>query len=179
MGERQHIARSQFDAKAKQLKEIATAKEKHSLEIQAKLEAMGEQEQAKHIAALLDEEVRLRDFAKQREIRSAEKSERWKEKCAMMKLRKEEEDLKKEIKGQAQLEAIYEKMDAITQRKEDAKISQKVRHEEEALKLVDAKDKIKRLERKDLFRRDLIRDHMGQQEERVDPLLKLRDQIVQ
>merc|ERR1719409_2543664 len=96
-----------------------------------------------------------------------------------MKLRKEEEDLKKEIKGQAQLEELYEKMDVITQRKEDAKISQKVRHEEEALKLVDAKDKIKRMERKDLFRRDLIRQHMEQQEERVDTLLKLRDQIVE
>merc|ERR1719478_1558162 len=70
-------------------------------------------------------------------------------------------------------------MDVITQRKEDAKISQKVRHEEEALKLVDAKDKLKRMERKDLNRRELIRDHMEQQEERVDTLLKLRDQIVQ
>jgi len=69
-------------------------------------------------------------------------------------------------------------MDVITQRKEDAKVGQKVRHEEEALKLVDAKDKIKRMERKDLFRRDLIRQHMEQQEERVDTLLKLRDQIV-
>merc|ERR1719465_213151 len=97
----------------------------------------------------------------------------------MMKLRKEEEDLKKEIKGQAQLEELYAKIDMITQRKEDAKISQKVRHEEEALKLVDAKDKIKRMERKDLFRRDLIRQHMEQQEERVDTLLKLRDQIVE
>merc|ERR1711998_3811 len=67
----------------------------------------------------------------------------------------------------------------ITQRKEDAKLSQKVRHEEEALKLVDAKDKIQRMERKDLFRRDLIRQHMDQQEERVDTLLKLRDQIVE
>merc|ERR1719398_564523 len=65
--ERQHVARSQFDAKSLQLKEIAMAKEKHSQEIQAKLEAMGEQEQTKHIAALLDEEVRLKDFAKQRE----------------------------------------------------------------------------------------------------------------
>merc|ERR1719395_443218 len=97
----------------------------------------------------------------------------------MMKLRKEEEDLKKEIKGQAQLEALYEKMDLITDRKEEAKLSTKVRHEEEALKLVDAKDKIKRMERKDLFRRDLIRQHMEQQEERVDTLLKLRDQIVE
>merc|ERR1719261_1093979 len=112
------------------------AKERHSHEIQAKLEQQGEMEQAKHIAALLDEEVRLKDFAKQREIRSAEKSERWKEKCNLMKLRKEEEDLKKEIKGQAQLQELYEKMDLITQRKEDAKIGQKVRHEEEALKLV-------------------------------------------
>ena len=51
-----------FDAKAKQLKEIAMAKEKHSLEIQAKLEALGEQEQAKHIAALLDEEVSIFSF---------------------------------------------------------------------------------------------------------------------
>jgi len=83
--ERQHVARSQFYAKSKQLKEIAMAKEKHSQDIQAKLEAMGEQEQAKHIAAILDEEVRLKDFAKQREIKSAEKSERWKEKCSMMK----------------------------------------------------------------------------------------------
>jgi hypothetical protein len=177
--ERRHVARSQFDAKSKQLREIAMAKEKHSQDIQAKLEAVGEQEQAKHIAALLDEEVRLKDFAKQRELRSAEKSERWKEKCAMMKLRKEEEDLKKEIKGQAQLEELYEKMDLITQRKEDAKIGQKVRHEEEALKLVDAKDKIMRMQRKDLFRRDLIKQHMDQQEERVDTLLKLRDQIVE
>merc|ERR1712054_147946 len=96
-----------------------------------------------------------------------------------MGLRKEEEDLKKEIKGQAQLESLYEKMDLITQRKEEAKISQKVRHEEEALKLVDAKDKINRMQRKDLFRRDLIRQHMEQQEERVDTLLKLRDQIVE
>jgi hypothetical protein len=177
--ERQTIARSQFDAKAKQLKEIAMAKEKHSLEIQAKLEALGEQEQAKHIAALLDEEVRLKDFAKQREIRSAEKSERWKEKCAMMKLRKEEEDLKKEIKGQAQLQTKFEKMDMVAERKESGKTAQQVRHEEEALKLIDAKDKIKRMERKDLFRRELIREHMEQQEERVDTLLKLRDQIVE
>merc|ERR1711934_996534 len=37
----------------------------------------------------------------------------------------------------------------------------------------------KRMERKDLFRRELIREHMEQQEERVDTLLKLRDQIVE
>merc|ERR1719395_258295 len=97
----------------------------------------------------------------------------------MMKLRKEEEDLKKEIKGQAQLETLYEKMDLISNRKEEQLLAGKIRHEEEALKLVDAKDKIKRMERKDLFRRDLIREHMEQQEERVDTLLKLRDQIVE
>merc|ERR1711977_139064 len=118
-------------------------------------------------------------FAKQREIRSAEKSERWKEKCAMMKLRKEEEDLKKEIKGQAQIQTKFEKMDMVAERKESGKTAQAVRHEEEALKLIDAKDKIKRMERKDLFRRELIREHMEQQEERVDTLLKLRDQIVE
>merc|ERR1711985_135212 len=98
---------------------------------------------------------------------SAEKSERWKEKCAMMKLRKEE-DLKKEIKGQAQLQTKFEKMDMVAERKESGKTAQAVRHEEEALKLIDAKDKIKRMERKDLFRRELIREHMEQQEERVD-----------
>ena len=41
------------------------------------------------------------------------------------------------------------------------------RHEEEALKIVDAQDKIARLRRKDDHRRELIKAHMEQQEERV------------
>merc|ERR1719213_283410 len=69
-------------------------------------------------------------------------------------------------------------MDLISNRKEEQLLAGKIRHEEEALKLIDAKDKIKRMERKDLFRRELIREHM-EQEERVDTLLKLRDQIVE
>merc|ERR1719271_1339643 len=170
-----------LDTEAKRLEKTLRAQLRYhqAVERDNGLQLDKEKEQAKHIAALLDEEVRLKDFAKQREIRSAEKSERWKEKCAMMKLRKEEEDLKKEIKGQAQLEALFEKTDLIVERKANAMQAQQVRHEEEALKLIDAKDKIKRMERKDLFRRELIREHMEQQEERVDTLLKLRDQIVE
>merc|ERR550514_77701 len=103
--ERSVVAKSVYGAKAKQLKEICAAKEKHAKELQEKLEQSAELEQAKHIANLLDEE--------------------------------------------------------------------------EALKIVDAQDKILRLRRKDEHRRELIKAHMEQQEERVDTLLKLRDQIVQ
>merc|ERR1719399_2527579 len=83
--ERSVVAKSVYGAKAKQLK------------------------QAKHIANLLDEEVRLKEFAKSKDVSNAEKSERWKEKCRIMKLRKEEEDLKRELKGQVQLEKLNNK----------------------------------------------------------------------
>merc|ERR1719377_454605 len=111
--ERKAVARTVYDAKAKQLREIALAKEKHAKELQEKLEQQGELEQAKHIASILDEEVRLKEFAKQKELTSAEKSERWKEKCRIMKLRKEEEDLKKELKGLVQLENLNAKMEQV------------------------------------------------------------------
>jgi hypothetical protein len=177
--ERRQVASSMYDAKSKQLKEISLAKEKHAEELQQKLEQQGELEQAKHIANILDEEVRLKEFAKQKITASQEKSERWKEKCRIMKLRKEEEDLKKELKGQVQLENLNAKMEQVDINQAEAIRQLKIKHEEEALKLVDAKDKIERLRRKDEFRRELIRGHMDQQTERVDTLLKLRDQIVE
>merc|ERR1719191_1470375 len=96
--ERSVVAKSVYGAKAKQLKEISSAKEKHAKELQEKLEQTAELEQAKHIANLLDEEVRLKEFAKSKDVSNAEKSERWKEKCRITKLRKEEEDLKRELK---------------------------------------------------------------------------------
>ena len=57
--------------------------------------------------------------------------------------------------------------------------ARKVKHQEESLKLVDAKDKIKRLERKEEFRRNLLRENLESQEERIDTLLKLREQILE
>ena len=47
------------------------------------------------------------------------------------------------------------------------------------MKLVDAKDKIERLKRKDEFRRNLLRENLDSQEERIDTLLKLREQILE
>jgi len=177
--ERKVVARTQYDAKSKQLKEICDAKQKHSQELQEKLEQQGELEQAKHIAMLLDEEVRLKEFEQQKAVTSSEKSEKWKLKCVEMRQRKEQEDIKGELRGQVILEKLNVKLAKIEVMQAEEVRKTKIKHEEESLKLIDAKDKIQRLERKDLFRRDLIRDHMIQQEERVDTLLQLRDQIVQ
>merc|ERR1719271_1563651 len=81
--------------------------------------------------------------------------------------------------GQVQLEKLNHKFDEVEAKQADTIRKLKVKHEEEALKIVDAQDKILRLRRKDEHRRELIKAHMEQQEERVDTLLKLRDQIVQ
>merc|ERR1719473_2669876 len=96
-----------------------------------------------------------------------------------MKRRKEEDDLKKEILGHKQLEHLDKKLDEIEKRKEAAANVRKVKHQEESLRLVDAKDKIERLKRKDEFRRNLIRENLDSQEERIDTLLKLRGQILE
>jgi len=176
--ERRAVARSQYEAKTAQLKAIQDAKHKHSAELADALAQQFELTQAKSVAALLDEEVRLQEFAKQKEIMSSEKSERWKAKLQVMKLRKEEEDLKEMLRGEKIMQKAAVKLEAIELKQEETKRSQKVKHEEEALKLVDAKSKIDRLRRKDEYRRDLVRDHILQQEERVETLMELKNQIL-
>merc|ERR1719313_1523374 len=81
--------------------------------------------------------------------------------------------------GHKQLEHLEKKLEAIDKRKEAAANVRKVKHQEESLRLVDAKDKIERLKRKDDFRRNLIRENLDSQEERIDTLLKLREQILE
>merc|ERR1719305_1153633 len=127
------------------------------------LEQQEELKKADTYATLLDQEARLRAF------------EKWKAKCKLMQQRKEAEDLQKEIKGHKQLEHLHEKLEVIELRREDQAVKRKVKHQEESLKLVDAKDKIKRLERKEEFRRNLLRENLESQEERIDTLLKLRE----
>jgi len=95
-----------------------------------------------------------------------------------MKLRKEEEDVKEVLRGERILSKAAIKHEQIERKMEETKRALKVKHEEEALKLVDAKSKIDRLRRKDEFRRDLVRDHIHQQEERVETLLDLKNQII-
>jgi hypothetical protein len=177
--ERKIVAKSQFGAKSKQLAEITDAKRKHSEVLMNNLKEQQELQQTKAAASMLDEEVRLKQFQKQQELRNAEKSEKWKAKCKMMTLRKEEEDLKAEMKGQQQKEELIQKLGHIEEKQEEMLKAKKVRHQEESLRLVDAKDKIERLKRKDEFRRNLIRENMQQQDSRIDTLLKLKDQIVE
>merc|ERR1719181_1044390 len=82
------------------------------------------------------------------------------------------------LRGEKIMQKAAVKLEAIELKQEETKRSQKVKHEEEALKLVDAKSKIDRLRRKDEYRRDLVRDHILQQEERVETLLDLKNQIL-
>jgi len=177
--ERQQLARAQFGAKSKQLSEVQEAKTRHVKEIMSSLEQQEELKKADTYATLLDQEARLRAFEKEKSLRNAEKSEKWKAKCKLMQQRKEAEDLQKEIKGHKQLEHLHEKLEVIELRREDLAVKRKVKHQEESLKLVDAKDKIKRLERKEEFRRNLLRENLESQEERIDTLLKLREQILE
>jgi hypothetical protein len=176
--ERTEMAKTQFDTKSKQLNEVLTAKAKHAKELQASME---QQEALKKVEAfnhMLDQEVRLVAFEKEKAIKNSEKSEAWKVKCKVMQDRKIEEDLKKEIKGYQQLEHLNEKLASIDEKKIAEAHARKVKHQEESLRLVDAKDKIERLKRKDDFRRNLIRENLDSQEERIDTLLKLREQIL-
>jgi hypothetical protein len=173
------MAKTQFDVKSKQLNEVLTAKAKHAKELQASME---QQEALKKVEAfnhMLDQEVRLVAFEKEKAIKNSEKSEAWKVKCKVMQDRKIEEDLKKEIKGYQQLEHLNEKLASIDEKKIAEAHARKVKHQEESLRLVDAKDKIERLKRKDDFRRNLIRENLDSQEERIDTLLKLREQILE
>jgi len=177
--ERQAIARSQFDAKSQQIREVATAKKKHNEELLSSLEQKQLTEQTNHITNKMLEQERLKAFEMEKTLKNAAKSEKWKEKCKEMQRRKEEHDFELELKKEKQMIEMEKKLDEIEKKKEGLAVARKVRHQEESLKLVDAKDKVDRLKRTEEFRRNLIRENLNSQEERIDSLLKLRGEIVE
>jgi hypothetical protein len=177
--ERQETAKSQFGVKSKQLSEVAAAKAKHAQELLVSQEQQAEVKKADAYQHMLDQEVRLIQFEKEKEKRSAEKSEKWKAKCLLMQQRKKEYELKKEIEGYKQLEHLDEKFVEIEKKKVVESNALKVKQQEQSLRLVDAKDKIERLKRTEANRRTLIRESLESQEERIDTLMKLREQILE
>jgi len=177
--DRQAVAKTQYDSKSKQLKEICDAKQRHSQELQEKNQQRAEADVSEHLAMIIKEQDRLEKWREEKRLEEAKRSNAYQEKCEHMRLRKVAEDEKKDQRGAEIMDSLAKKLQEIEKSKAEIVMQSKVRHEEESLKLVDAKDKIKRLQRRDEHRRDLIRENLVSQEERVDTLLHLRDQIVQ
>merc|ERR1719326_2827185 len=96
---RVQVAQAQFGVKGDQQKAITEAKARHSKELQQNLASERLAKQTAYLAEQLEEEVRLEEHRRQKEILSSEKSEVWKQKCQQMKRRKEDLDMSHEIWG--------------------------------------------------------------------------------
>merc|ERR1719473_1593020 len=93
------VAQAQFGVKGDQLREVTEAKSRHSQELLQTMKSEQLAKQTAYLADQLEEEVRLEEHRRQKEILSSEKSEVWKQKCQQIKRRKEDLDMSHEIWG--------------------------------------------------------------------------------
>lgn len=176
--ERIGVVARQVSKKGENMRTIMEAKELHSRELQDVLEATQAAKQAEFLAEQLEEEVRLEEHRKQKDISGAEKSERWRAKCNLIRRRKEEVDLTHEIWGQGVEAKAEQKHEQIEAKKEAALRAHKISHAEMNLRMVDARGATERLKRLDRNRRDALSEAMLQAQERVRAFQAVRQQVI-
>lgn len=172
-------ALGKIDQDTKQLKTNNMQRAENSGALIEKNKHRAEAKQANYIASMLEQEVKLREFQRQKEGANFEKSERWRARIGTMKERVETLDLEREVKGQAQVAQFASKLEAMSMRREaDAKAKQ-VRCEEQHLRVVDAMEKKKRVGRQHDYRRGKVAEQIAESGERIETLLSLKDAIVE
>lgn len=161
------------------LKNQTAQRADNSAHLQEKHRQRMEAKQANYIASMLEQEVKLREFQRQKEGANFEKSEKWRQRIEVMKERVETLELEREVKGQQQVAEFASKLEAMAIRREaDAKAKQ-VRCEEQHLRVVDAMEKKKRVARQHDYRREKVKEQIEESGERIETLLSLRDAIVE
>jgi hypothetical protein len=173
------VASAQYGVKGEQQRQISEAKHRHSAELMKNLDSERLAKQTAYLADQLEEEVRLDEHRRQKEILSSEKSEVWKQKCGQIKRRKEDLDMSHEIWGMkvmADSQSKYGNIEVAQQNRLKARLLQ---HAEASLKHADTKSSYDRIHRLDLNRREQLASHLKDSENRIRALHAVKDQVIE
>jgi hypothetical protein len=173
------VAQSQYSVKGEQQRQITDAKTRHSQELQRNLESERLAKQTAYLAESLEEEVRLEEHRRQKDILSSEKSEVWKSKCREIKRRKEDMDMGHEIWGMKVMADSKTKLGNIEIAQNNRLKARLVAHAEASLKHSDTKSSYDRIQRLDMNRRELLSGHLKESENRIRALHAVKDQVIQ
>jgi hypothetical protein len=171
------VANAQYGVKGDQQRQISEAKHRHSQELQQNQSSERLAKQTAYLADQLEEEVRLEEHRRQKEIMSSEKSEVWKQKCQNIKRRKEDMDMGHEIWGMKVMADSKTKLGNIEIGQQNRLKARLLQHAEASLKHNDTKSSYDRIQRLDLNRREMLAGHLKESENRIRALHAVKDQV--
>merc|ERR1719440_2554668 len=144
-------------------------------EANKKLEDEYHEKQKKFAEEQTAEEYRLQRWAEEKVVMSAEKSKVWKERVDGMKVKKKEAVVARVQEGLVRLEAIDAKIGAVTMRRDQEQLNRQIKSEEQALHIMDVRQKKDRIDRCGDYKRDKLKDEIDGNIERIETLLALKD----
>eukprot|EP00391_Amoebophrya_sp_Ameob2_P014055 CAMPEP_0178999084 /NCGR_PEP_ID=MMETSP0795-20121207/9859_1 /TAXON_ID=88552 /ORGANISM="Amoebophrya sp., Strain Ameob2" /LENGTH=867 /DNA_ID=CAMNT_0020691809 /DNA_START=98 /DNA_END=2701 /DNA_ORIENTATION=+ len=147
--------------------------------VRTSLEEYEKARQAQILAVQFEDEIRVREFQKEKEVVREVKNEHWKDKVEFIAQRQLEAQLEKEIKAEQSALRYDDKLQLFEARRLEEQKQQMVRHETEHLKIVDAVERRGRLQRIDQHRRDKVGEQLVEQQTRIHSLMQLKQQLLE
>lgn len=137
------------------------------------------EKQVKYVESQKAEKFRLARFMEEKGQLSAEKSAHWKARVEGMKVKQEENVIKRRDEGMVALERIEDKIAAVTMRRDQEQTNRQIRSEEQHLHIMDVRSQKDRIDRCDSYKRDKLKDEIDGNVERIETLLALKDQLLE
>jgi len=167
-------------AKAKLVREDVEAKARKNEGNRIALQKEEETRQTNCLAELFEEEVRLLEFNREKELQNKEKSEqRTLEHGKRLELIHEIETFQQEERAEELHNRLKEKSLLLQKKAEQEAIERDTRSEEQHLKVLDAVDRKQMLARQDEFKRGQVAKQLQEQNVRIDTFQHLKEQIVE
>merc|ERR1719160_744002 len=135
--------------------------------------------QAGYLANQLEEDLRLRELQRQKELALENQSSHWKEKQEIISRKHAELEEERRAQGEAAVANYQNKLEQMDKRREEELMTKMLKHEESQLRLEDAMEKKNQLARQDDHRRQQIASKLDSQTQRVDTFLTLKDHLLE
>lgn len=167
------------EQRAIQLRSQSEAKFRRCSELIEQSEHDMAERNASYVAQMLDDEQRLQDLHRERQDRVHGKSEKWQQKMEVIEQRQEDLRAERQAEGLSKMATYHCKLELLDQKRDSDFKEKMIKHEEQSLKLVDAREKRVQLDRQSERRRMEVANKLESQEQRIDTLFSLKDQILE
>jgi len=117
-------------------------------------------------------------FQAEKALVASEKSAIWKDKVSRMHDKNIKMQEEKRLQGEEKLKELETKIDAVGANRDEQQKLRLVRSEEQHLHLMDVREKKDRIDRVESYRRAELQEQIGNNTERIETLLALKDQLL-
>lgn len=145
----------------------------------SQLEIEEETKQATYLAVLLEDEVRLMEFGRNKDDIIRLRAEKRDEHRIQIEKLREMEEHERSIRGAELVQKMEEKIDNLKRRNEEMARERELKAEEQNLKLVDTMERKEMLERQFLHKRELVQKQLEEDDGRLCQLDDFKDAIVE